>query len=181
MQSFCDAFRRNEDGSWVCVEAATIQGPDVRIEAAAGRGLYARHRAGRVPRDRGHRAHANRRDDHAAPLEIFAAPRRRIIRRPARPSIAAVGLAPRDFLFRAPTMIPNYAARIVHESGTTTRNTSRRHTVAIVAKGAHAVQCHRGAIRCGSYSAHCSLPASRVAAVAVAMAHRPPAPRLRPL
>ncbi len=36
MQSFCDAFRRNEDGSWVCVEAATIQGPDVRIEAAPG-------------------------------------------------------------------------------------------------------------------------------------------------
>jgi len=36
MQSFCDAFRRNEDGSWVCVEPATIQGPDVRIEAAPG-------------------------------------------------------------------------------------------------------------------------------------------------
>ena len=36
MQSFCDAFRRNEDGSWVCVEPATIQGPDVRIEASPG-------------------------------------------------------------------------------------------------------------------------------------------------
>ena len=31
------------------------------------------------------------------------------------------------------------------------------------------VQCHRGAIRCGSYSAPCSLPASQVAAAAVAV------------
>jgi len=36
MQSFCDAFRRNEDGSWVCVEPATIQGPGARIDCAPG-------------------------------------------------------------------------------------------------------------------------------------------------
>jgi len=36
MQSFCDAFRRNEDGSWVCVEPATIQGPGARIDASPG-------------------------------------------------------------------------------------------------------------------------------------------------
>lgn len=36
MQSFCDAFRRNEDGSWVCVEPATIQGPGSRIDATPG-------------------------------------------------------------------------------------------------------------------------------------------------
>ena len=36
MQSFCDAFRRNEDGSWVCVEPATIQGPDTRMQATPG-------------------------------------------------------------------------------------------------------------------------------------------------
>jgi hypothetical protein len=36
MQSFCDAFRRNEDGSWVCVEPATIQGPGARIDAWPG-------------------------------------------------------------------------------------------------------------------------------------------------
>lgn len=36
MQNFCDAFRRNEDGSWVCVEPATIQGPGSRIDATPG-------------------------------------------------------------------------------------------------------------------------------------------------
>ena len=37
MQSFCDAFRRNADGSWLCVEPATIQGPSARIDASPGR------------------------------------------------------------------------------------------------------------------------------------------------
>ena len=36
MHSFCDAFRRSADGSWVCVEPATIQGPGARIDAAPG-------------------------------------------------------------------------------------------------------------------------------------------------
>ncbi len=36
MQSFCDAFRRTEDGSWVCVQPAAIQGPGSRMEAAPG-------------------------------------------------------------------------------------------------------------------------------------------------
>lgn len=36
MQSFCDAFRRTEDGSWVCVEPAKLQGPGSRMEAAPG-------------------------------------------------------------------------------------------------------------------------------------------------
>jgi hypothetical protein len=36
MQSFCDAFRRNADGSWVCVEHATLQGPGIRIDALPG-------------------------------------------------------------------------------------------------------------------------------------------------
>jgi hypothetical protein len=36
MQSFCDAFQRNTDGSWVCVAAATIQGPGSRIDAVPG-------------------------------------------------------------------------------------------------------------------------------------------------
>ena len=36
MQSFCDAFRRTEDGSWVCVEPATIQGPGLRMQASPG-------------------------------------------------------------------------------------------------------------------------------------------------
>jgi hypothetical protein len=36
MQSFSDAFRRNVDGSWICLEPATIQGPGARIEAAPG-------------------------------------------------------------------------------------------------------------------------------------------------
>ena len=36
MQSFCDAFRRTEDGSWVCVEPATLQGPGSRMEASPG-------------------------------------------------------------------------------------------------------------------------------------------------
>ena len=36
MQSFCDAFRRTEDGSWVCVEPAALQGPGSRMEAAPG-------------------------------------------------------------------------------------------------------------------------------------------------
>ena len=36
MQSFCDAFRRTEDGSWVCVVPATIQGPGSSMAAAPG-------------------------------------------------------------------------------------------------------------------------------------------------
>lgn len=36
MQSFCDAFRRNADGSWLCLERATIQGPGARIDASLG-------------------------------------------------------------------------------------------------------------------------------------------------
>ena len=36
MHSFCDAFRRTEDGSWVCVEPATLQGPGSRMQASPG-------------------------------------------------------------------------------------------------------------------------------------------------
>ena len=37
MQSFCDAFCRNADGSWMCVAPATIKGPHEHIEAEPGR------------------------------------------------------------------------------------------------------------------------------------------------
>ena len=36
MQSFCDAFRRTADGSWVCVRPATLQGPGSRMAASPG-------------------------------------------------------------------------------------------------------------------------------------------------
>ena len=36
MRSFSDAFRRKPDGSWECVEPATLQGPSIRIEATPG-------------------------------------------------------------------------------------------------------------------------------------------------
>lgn len=36
MQSFCDAFSRNPDGSWMCVAPATIKGPHTHIEAQPG-------------------------------------------------------------------------------------------------------------------------------------------------
>jgi hypothetical protein len=37
MRSFCDAFQRNADGSWICLESVSIQGPAGRIEASPGR------------------------------------------------------------------------------------------------------------------------------------------------
>ena len=36
MRSFCDAFRRADDGAWLCIEPATLQGPRGRIEVAPG-------------------------------------------------------------------------------------------------------------------------------------------------
>jgi hypothetical protein len=36
MQSFCDAFRRNADGSWQCIAPATLRGPGIRIDASPG-------------------------------------------------------------------------------------------------------------------------------------------------
>jgi hypothetical protein len=36
MQSFCDAFRRTADGSWLCIEPAVLQGPPGRIEVSRG-------------------------------------------------------------------------------------------------------------------------------------------------
>lgn len=36
MQSFCDAFCRNADGSWMCVAPATIKGPHEHIQATPG-------------------------------------------------------------------------------------------------------------------------------------------------
>lgn len=36
MQSFCDAFQRNADGSWICLERASLRGPGARIDASPG-------------------------------------------------------------------------------------------------------------------------------------------------
>ena len=36
MQLLAKAFRRNADGSWTCVEAATFDGPNGRIQVALG-------------------------------------------------------------------------------------------------------------------------------------------------
>jgi hypothetical protein len=36
MRSFCDAFQRTADGSWLCVEPAYLQGPRGRIEVSRG-------------------------------------------------------------------------------------------------------------------------------------------------
>ena len=36
MEELARNFRRKEDGSWTCVSAATFQGPNGRIQVAAG-------------------------------------------------------------------------------------------------------------------------------------------------
>ena len=36
MENFIDAFRRNTDGSWRCIQNVTLNGPNGRIQVAAG-------------------------------------------------------------------------------------------------------------------------------------------------
>lgn len=36
MDTFIKAFRRNADGSWTCIKAATLQGPSGRIQVTEG-------------------------------------------------------------------------------------------------------------------------------------------------
>ena len=40
MEQFVQAFRRNADGSWTCVAAATLEGPEGRIQVAPGATFY---------------------------------------------------------------------------------------------------------------------------------------------
>ena len=36
MEEYARNFRRNDDGSWTCVAATTLQGPNGRVQVAAG-------------------------------------------------------------------------------------------------------------------------------------------------
>jgi hypothetical protein len=36
VRSFCDAFRRTPDGSWVCIEPAVLQGPRACFDVLPG-------------------------------------------------------------------------------------------------------------------------------------------------
>jgi hypothetical protein len=36
MHNFIKAFERNTNGSWTCIAAATVDGPDGRIQVAPG-------------------------------------------------------------------------------------------------------------------------------------------------
>jgi len=37
MENFFDAFRRNADGSWSCIQDVTLNGPGGRIQVPAGK------------------------------------------------------------------------------------------------------------------------------------------------
>jgi hypothetical protein len=37
MQDFINSFQRNPDGSWTCIAAATLNGPNGRIQVPAGK------------------------------------------------------------------------------------------------------------------------------------------------
>ena len=40
MEKFVQAFRRNADGSWTCTDAATLDGPQGRIQVTPGSRFY---------------------------------------------------------------------------------------------------------------------------------------------
>lgn len=40
METFARSFRRNADGSWICIAPATLQHPRGRIQVAAGTCFY---------------------------------------------------------------------------------------------------------------------------------------------